>query len=232
MKVLIIEDEVELLEMLKSRLTRAGMTVECADNADEGEWLWQEYAYDAVVLDLGLPGRNGLTLLQARRQAGDDTPVLILTARNLWEERVAGLKAGADDYLGKPFHFEELQARLEALMRRRLGSASNVLRVGNVLLDMDRHTVQVGKQVHHLSGMEFRVLSLLMGHPGRIHSREQILEHLYPHEAERTSGVVEVYVHSLRKLLGRERIVNVRGQGYYFHEEEAQATETGPERAE
>ncbi len=219
MKLLLIEDEAELLEDLKQQFERLDFVVDCARNATDALWLWREFRHDAVLLDLGLPGISGLELLKQRRKEGDRTPVIILTARNAWHERVQGLNAGADDYLGKPFYFEELLARVQALLRRH-GGAQVVplgqLQVAGLVLDMNRREVILDGQALPLTATEFRLLRLLMSHPGTVFSKQKILTHIADQHYDRDPNVVEVYVRRLRKRLGSHWIETLRGQGYRF----------------
>lgn len=219
MKLLLIEDEKDLLDDLKAQFQRLGYVVDTAGDTVDGGWLWQEYNHDAVLLDLGLPGESGLDLLKRQRAAGDTTPVIILTARNAWHERVAGLNAGADDYLGKPFYFEELLARVQALLRRQHkepDSALGQLRVDELVLDTDRRELRQGDQRHRLTATEFRLLKLLMATPGKVFSKQTILEHIADQHYDRDPNVVEVYIRRLRKLMGHHWIETLRGQGYRF----------------
>jgi len=224
MKLLLIEDEKELLEDLKSQFQRHNYVVDTADQASDGRWLWQEYNYDTVLLDLGLPGESGLELLKSQRESGDVTPVIILTARNAWYERVQGLNAGADDYLGKPFYFQELLARVQALLRRQQnepGAALGLLRVGDLSLDTERHELcQNGKPLR-LTATEFRLLKLFMSSPGKVFSKAAILEQIADQHYDRDPNVVEVYVRRLRKLLGKHWIETLRGQGYRFRSQDS-----------
>lgn len=217
MHLLLVEDDAELAEGVARDLRRAGYVVDIADNGIDAEYLGRERIFDAVVLDLGLPGRPGLDVLAAWRRDGLDLPVLILTARGSWSERVAGLKAGADDYLGKPFHVEELIARLQALLRRSTGRAAAELAVGGLLLDEERQRARRpdGLEVE-LTATEFRLLRYLMMHPDRVLSKGRLTEHLYEEEQDRDSNVLEVYVRRLREKLGRDWIETRRGQGYRF----------------
>jgi len=215
--LLLVEDDTELAEGIASDLRHAGYAVDTADNGIDAEYLGREQLYDAVVLDLGLPGRPGLQVLEAWRAAGLKTPVLILTARDSWSDRVHGLKAGADDYLGKPFHVEELLARLQALLRRSTGRASAELRVGGLRLDEERQRVTRPDGVEvELTGTEFRLLRYLMSHPDRVLSKTRLTEHVYEGDFDRDSNVLEVYVRRLRDKIGRDHIETRRGQGYLF----------------
>lgn len=217
LRLLLVEDDVELAAGLAQDLRRAGFAVDHAADGVEGEFLGREGEYDVAVLDLGLPRRSGLEVLAAWRDAGRDLPVLVLTARDGWSERVAGLKAGADDYLGKPFHFEELLARLQALLRRSTGRAAPELSVAGLRLDEERQSVRRddGSEVA-LTGTEFRLLRYMMNHPDRVLSKSRLTEHVYEGDNDRDSNVLEVYVRRLRDKLGRDLIETRRGQGYLF----------------
>lgn len=217
MRLLLVEDDVTLADGLARDLRRAGFAVDHAADGLDGEFLGRDGNYDVAVLDLGLPKRSGLDVLASWRAAGTQMPVLILTARDAWSERVAGLKAGADDYLGKPFHFEELLARLQALLRRSAGRAAAELAVGGLRLDEERQTVQRGDGVEvALTGTEFRLVRDMMNHPDRVLSKSRLTEHVYEGDSDRDSNVLEVYVRRLRDKLGRELIETRRGQGYLF----------------
>lgn len=215
MRLLLAEDDVKLAEYLVRNLNASGYVVERADNGVDAEFLALEESFDGVVLDLGLPQKPGLEVLRSWRKKKLETPVLILTARDSWQERVDGLRAGADDYLGKPFKIEELLARLEAILRRRFGRADNSLRLGDIELDIDtrRVTTADGKGTR-LTAIEFRLLRYLMLNPGKILSKSELSEHVYEEEQIRDSNVIEVYVNRLRSILGKERITTHRGQGY------------------
>ncbi len=219
MRLLIAEDDAELGPRLRDRLVREGYAVDlAADGVDAGH-LGATEPYDAVILDLGLPRRNGLELLRDWRAAGNAVPVLILTARDGWSERVEGLRAGADDYLGKPFHTEELLARVHALLRRAAPVSAPQLRVGQWRLDEARQCLvaEGGDRAEQpLTGTEFRLLRYFMRHPGEVLSKTRLAEHVYDYDAERDSNVIEVYVRRLRQLLGEGRIETRRGQGYVF----------------
>ncbi len=215
MKILLAEDDLPLVEELRPRLQRAGYACEWADNGVDAEFLASEESFDAIILDLGLPQKPGLEVLKALRSQQNSTPVLILTARDTWQERVEGLKSGADDYLGKPFQFEELVARLEALLRRKFGHSEQVLSFADITLDLDRQTVsRDGQSSVQLTAIEFRLLRYLMSNADRIISKTELSEHVYEEEQLRDSNVIEVYINRLRTLLGKEAIKTFRGQGY------------------
>jgi len=219
MRLLLVEDDADLLRHLQSDLARAGFAVDVATDGIEAEHLGMEIAYDAVVLDLGLPGRSGLAVLRNWRGASNAVPVLILTARDAWHERVDGFKAGADDYLGKPFHVEELIARLQALIRRSQGRPGPGLKAGELELDEERQVVLLpdGTRIE-LTGTEFRLLRYFMLNPGRVLSKTRLIEHVYDQDFDLDSNLIEVYVRRLRERIGNERILTRRGQGYIFPE--------------
>lgn len=221
MRLLIVEDDAQLGRGLRERLAREGYAVDLADNGIDGGHLGATEPYDAIVLDLGLPGRPGLDVLRGWRGAGNLVPVLILTARDGWSERVEGLQAGADDYLGKPFHPEELLARLQALLRRTATVQSPQLRVGRWRLDEARQRLVADDAApgqpaneHALTATEFRLLRYFLRHPDQLLSKTRLAEHVYDYGGERDSNVIEVYVGRLRALLGADRIETRRGQGY------------------
>ncbi len=217
MRVLIAEDDEPLAARLRERLAREGYAIDVAHDGVDAGHLGATEPYDAIVLDLGLPQRSGLELLADWRAAGNRVPVLILTARDGWSDRVEGLRAGADDYLGKPFHPEELVARLHALMRRAAPAADVQLRAGAWRLDETRQClVHDDAREQPLTATEFRLLRYFMRHPGQVLSKSRLTEHVYEFDAERDSNVIEVYVRRLRALLGADRIETRRGQGYVF----------------
>ncbi len=217
MRLLLIEDDTSLRERLKADLERAGYAVDAVAGGVDGEFLGNEGLHDLAVLDLGLPDRPGLEVLRHWRAAGNPLPVIILTARDAWHERVDGFKAGADDYLGKPFHGEELLARIQALVRRSKAGPPGPLRAAGLELDEQTQTARgADGRVIPLTGTEFRLLRYFMLHPGRILSKSRLAEHVYAEEAETDSNVLEVYVNRLRRKLGRELIATRRGQGYVF----------------
>ncbi|MBE0510771.1 MAG: response regulator transcription factor [Chromatiales bacterium] len=217
MRLLIVEDDRQLAEGLQQQLAREGLVADLAHDGVDGQHLGETEDYDLVVLDLGLPGRSGLSVLQAWRKAGRDMPVLILTARDGWRERVEGLRAGADDYLGKPFHGEELLARIHALLRRAAPQQALQLHVGPWLLDERRQCLLDGAQELALTATEFRLLRYMLRHPGELLSKIQLAEHLYEYASERESNVLEVYIRRLREKLGAGYIETRRGQGYILH---------------
>ena len=214
MRILVVEDDPILRRQLVDRLGHDGYAVDAAGDGEEAAFLGATEPYDAIVLDLGLPKRDGLAVLRGWRDAGLTVPVLILTARDHWHDKVLGIDAGADDYLGKPFHVEELLARLRALVRRAQGRASAELRVGPLLLDTRAGTVNIGDRPLDLTAYEFRILSYLMHHAGEVVSRTELTEHVYAQDFDRDSNTIEVFVGRLRKKLGTELIRTVRGLGY------------------
>ena len=214
MRVLVVEDEPGIAAHVQQALTASGYAVDRAGDGEEAWFLGDTEPYDAVVLDLGLPGRDGLSVLRAWRAAGRRFPVLILTARGSWREKVEGIDAGADDYLAKPFATEELLARLRALLRRAGGHADAVLRSGAVELDTRSGRVSVDGTVVALTAMEYRVLAYLMHRPGQIVSQSELTEHVYAQDFDRDSNTIEVMIGRLRKKLGREAILTARGLGY------------------
>jgi len=217
MRLLLAEDDQDLVATLKRDLQSAGYAVDVADNGVDAEYLGNEMIYDVAVLDLGLPQRNGIDVLKNWRTAGNRLPVIVLTARNAWHERVDGFTAGADDYLGKPFHVEELLARITALLHRSSQQPGGKLNVDGLSLDEDQQTVTTEDgQMHMLTGIEFRLLRYFMLNPGRVLSKSRLTEHIYDFDSEKDSNVIEVYVRRLRQLLGNKRIDTRRGQGYVF----------------
>ncbi|PAV26416.1 DNA-binding response regulator [Tamilnaduibacter salinus] len=217
MRLLLVEDDAMLVQSLRPHLTRAGFAVDCFHNAKQALAVGHREDYKAAILDIGLPDGNGLDILRKWRQQGVLLPILLLTARGDWQDKVSGLKAGADDYLAKPFHVEELIARLNALVRRSEGHATPILTVGRYQLDQDRQQVCCADgQWQNLTGMEYRMLRYFMTHPERILSKDDLLEQLYSLDAEPSHNLIEAYVRRLRVLLGRNVIQTRRGQGYVF----------------
>jgi two-component system, OmpR family, response regulator len=213
-RVLVVEDEGALAQQLAAALGQAGYAVDCAGDGARAEFLGATELYDAVVLDLGLPAIDGLTLLRQWRDRGVTTPVLVLTARGSWHEKVIGIDTGADDYVAKPFQMEEVLARLRALIRRATGQAAPSLRCGAIVLDPRLARVTVNGTPVHLTSHEFRVLSYLMYHRGRIVSQGELAEHIYALDADRDSNTLEVFIARLRKKVGAGAIATVRGAGY------------------
>jgi two-component system, OmpR family, response regulator len=214
LRILVVEDEVKLAARLATSLGDAGYAVDCAADGKRAHILAHDEEYDAVVLDLGLPGMDGLTVLRQWREAGLTMPVLILTARGTWHEKVTGIDSGADDYLAKPFRMEELLARLRALIRRASGQVNPELRCGGLVLDPRAGKVTVDGASIRLTSHEFRVLSYLMHHPDRVVSQSELTEHIYAQHFDRDSNTVEVFIARLRRKLGPSLIETVRGLGY------------------
>ena len=214
MRILLVEDEPTLRSQLRTSLQEAGYTVDEAGNGRDAHFLGDTENYDAVVLDLGLPILDGLTILKRWRESGRSMPVLILTARDTWHEKVAGIDAGADDYLAKPFHMEELLARLRALIRRASGLAAPVLQCGDLALDTRSGRVTLAGQVVALTSHEYKVLDYLMHRQGSVVSRTELVEHIYAQDFDRDSNTIEVFVGRLRRKLPSARIETIRGLGY------------------
>jgi two-component system OmpR family response regulator len=214
MRVLVVEDEARLAEQLAGALGQAGYAVDRASDGERAEFLGQTEPYDAVVLDLGLPRLDGLSVLRRWRDAGVTVPVLVLTARDSWHDKVQGIDGGADDYLTKPFRMEEVLARLRALVRRASGQLAPELRAGAVALDPRRATVTLGGRPVRLTGHEYRVLAYLMHHRGRVVSQSELADHIYARDADRDSNTVEVFIARLRRKLGPASIETIRGLGY------------------
>jgi len=225
MRVLVIEDEQTLREQLVDSLRGAGYAVDATGSGKEGEFMGNEYPVDIAVLDLGLPDADGLDILGRWREEGRTFPVLILTARGAWTEKVEGLETGADDYLTKPFHIEEVLARLRALVRRSNGYASTLLQNGEIQLDTSAQQVRVGERDVELTAYEYRLLEYLMLHAGEVISKTALTEHLYEEDDDRDSNVLEVLVGRLRKKLDPDRSVvpieTLRGRGYRLRVAEA-----------
>lgn len=214
MRVLVVEDEPNLLRQLRTALEGAGYAVDTASDGEEAHYLGSTENYDAVLLDLGLPEVDGLTVLDRWRKEGRTAPVLVLTARDSWSDKVAGLDAGADDYLAKPFQTEELIARLRALIRRSSGNASSELNAGDVRLDTRSGRVTLAGEPVKLTAQEFKLLSYLMHHKGKVVSRTELIEHIYDQDFDRDSNTIEVFITRIRKKLGPSLISTTRGLGY------------------
>jgi two-component system OmpR family response regulator len=213
-RLLVVEDDKDLNRQIVQALEQSGYAVDRAFDGEEGQFLGETETYDAVVLDIGLPKKDGVSVLEAWRAAGRVTPVLILTARDRWSDKVQGFDAGADDYVAKPFHMEEVLARIRALLRRASGHATNEIVCGPVRLDTKAGRVVVDGAPVKLTSHEYRLLAYLMHHSGRIVSRSEIIEHIYDQDFDRDSNTIEVFVGRLRKKLGVDLIQTIRGLGY------------------
>jgi two-component system OmpR family response regulator len=213
-RLLVVEDDKNLNRQIVAALEQAGYAVDKAFDGEDGGYLGESEPYDAIILDLGLPKVDGVSVLNGWRRAGVKAPVIILTARDRWSDKVTGFDAGADDYVTKPFHMEELLARIRALLRRATGHASSEIVCGPVRLDTRSGRVSVNGNAVKLTSHEYRLLSYLMHHAGRIVSRAELTEHLYDQDFDRDSNTIEVFVGRLRKKLGVELIQTVRGLGY------------------
>ena len=214
MRLLVVEDDSDLNRQLVAALNNAGYVVDTAFDGEEGHFLGDTEPYDAVILDIGLPGMDGLRVLEQWREEGRKVPVLLLTARDRWSDKVAGIDAGADDYVAKPFHMEEVLARVRALLRRAAGHASSELACGPILLDTRASRVTVDGNPIKLTSHEYRLLAYLMHHQNRVVSRTELIEHLYDQDFDRDSNTVEVFIGRLRKKLAVDVIETVRGLGY------------------
>lgn len=214
MRILVVEDEAALARQLTTALGDAGYAVDCAADGKRAHLLGHDEEYDAVVLDLGIPKMDGLAVLRQWREAGRAMPVLVLTARGSWHEKVTGIDSGADDYMSKPFRMEELLARLRALIRRASGQVAPELKCGALVLDPRAGRVTLEGEIVRLTSHEFRVLSYLMHHSGRVVSQSELTEHIYAQSFDRDSNTVEVFIARLRRKLGPALIETVRGLGY------------------
>ena len=214
MRILIVEDNTELAKQVKSTLAHEHFVVDVAGDGEEGLFLAETEPYDAIILDLGLPKLDGLSVLQRLRTSGNEVPVLILTSRDTWREKVTGLRAGADDYLSKPFEFEELLARLEALIRRASGHSSPILTCCSVVMDTSSARVTVSGNPVDLTALEYRTLEYLMQHPDKVISKTELTEHIYDQDFDRDSNVIEVLINRLRGKLNPGLIKTRRGLGY------------------
>ncbi|MDQ6958401.1 MAG: response regulator transcription factor [Mariprofundaceae bacterium] len=222
MRLLLIEDDAVLNQELSNQLRKHGFAVDSVQQGVDGAFMGEVEPYDVIILDLGLPDLPGLEILPKWRSKNIVTPVLILTARGAWHEKVEGFRAGADDYLTKPFHVEELLVRLQALIRRAAGLSNTSITIGGLLLDESSQSAhwkpaKGEKELIELTGIEFRLLRYLMLHPKRVFSATHLVEHIYDFNDEKESNVIEVYVSRLRKKFGKEAICTRRGQGYYLN---------------
>ena len=214
MRILVVEDESALRDQLTSALGAAGYAVDSAADGEQADFLAKTERYDAMVLDLGLPKIDGLTLVKRWRDGGVTAPILVLTARGAWHEKVQGIDSGADDYVGKPFRIEEVLARLRALIRRSTGQVASELRCGAVTLDPRTARVTLGGTPVRLTSHEYRVLAYLMHHRGRVVPQAELVEHIYAQDMDRDSNTVEVFIARLRRKLGASMIETIRGLGY------------------
>ncbi len=226
MRLLVIEDDATLRQSLAAKLEDGGFAVEQAGDGREGLYFAQEYPIDLAIIDLGLPEVSGLDIIRELREQGKTYPILILTARDRWEDKVAGLEAGADDYVVKPFHVEEVTARVNALLRRSGGWASSIMKAGPVVLDMSRQELKVNDSGIELTSFEYKIIEYLMVRAGQVVSKTELTERLYDQDFERDSNVIEVFIGRLRKKMDPDNTIKpietLRGRGYRF------ALERGP----
>lgn len=213
-RLLVVEDDKDLNRQIATALEEAGYVVDTAHDGEDGHFLGETEPYDAVILDIGLPTMDGISVLENWRRADKKMPVLILTARDRWSDKVAGMDAGADDYVSKPFHMEEVLARVRALLRRSTGHATNEIEVGNLRLDTKAAKVTVDGTLIKLTSHEFRLLAYLVHHKDKVISRTELVEHLYDQDFDRDSNTIEVFVGRLRKKIPSDLIKTVRGLGY------------------
>jgi len=218
MRILVVEDERQLCDSIRRVLEHAGFLVDCLHDGAEAERQGREEPYDCVVLDLGLPHMDGVSVLQRWRQAGLTFPVLILTARTSWSDKLAGFNAGADDYVTKPFEMDEVLLRVRALIRRAAGRPAPVLRCGTLSLDTNTARVTDNGVPVQLTSQEYRILEYMMHHPGRLITRSTLMDHVYDHSTSQTSNVIDVLVSRIRRKLSGNPIETVRGQGYRLAE--------------
>jgi two-component system response regulator PhoP len=223
MRILLIEDEISLNEFVKKNLEVEGFAVDAATGGINGEFLGIEHPYDAAIVDIGLPDKSGLDVIKHWRSKGIKFPVIILTALGRWQEKVTGLEAGADDYLVKPFHVEELIARLRALIRRASDKPNPVLQFGNITLDTAKQEIRVAEQKITLTAYEYKLIEFLMTHPDQVYSKTQLIEHIYNQDFDLDSNVIEVFIGRIRKKLDPDGSLNpietLRGRGYRFRSE-------------
>ncbi|PXX11838.1 two-component system response regulator PhoP [Nitrosomonas ureae] len=220
MRILVIEDEFKLQNQIRQQLETAGYMIDTCSDGDEGLFLASEYPLDAAIIDIGLPGKSGLEIIKVLRERGNLLPILILTARSSWQDKVQGLEMGADDYLTKPFQMEELLARVKALLRRATGIPQAFLKCGPITLDVTAQSVAINGQEIELTSFEYRLLEELVRHHGEVLSKHTLSDYLYPHDEDRDSNVLEVMIGRLRRKLDPEGTLNpietMRGRGYRF----------------
>jgi DNA-binding response OmpR family regulator len=217
MRILLAEDDAILGAQLQLALKKTGFSVDVSTDGIDAEAMGDIEPYDLVILDLGLPKKPGIEVLRSWRSRGNQVPVVILTARASWQEKVEGFKAGADDYIGKPFQFDELLARVNAVLKRSISASTGALVFDNLTLDEDKQQlIHSDGHQYALTGTEFRLLRYFMLHPGQVLSKARLTEHVYEYDEDKDSNVIEVYVNRLRQLVGAERIKTRRGQGYVF----------------
>lgn len=227
MRILVVEDESHILDQIANQLRRDGYAVDTAATGSDGVFLGKEFEFDAAIVDLGLPDISGMEVIEQLRHAQRKFPVMVVTARDRWQDKVAGLECGADDYITKPFHMEELRARLRALLRRAAGQAQTVLHCGAITLNLSSHEVRVNNTTVELTAYEYKALEFLMLHAGKVISKTQLTEHLYDLDSDRDSNVIEVFIGRLRRKLDPDNafqpIETLRGQGYRFKAPDADA---------
>lgn len=227
MRILVVEDESHILDQIANQLRRDGYAVDTAATGRDGVFLGKEFEFDAAIVDLGLPDISGMEVIEQLRHAQRKFPVMVVTARDRWQDKVAGLECGADDYITKPFHMEELRARLRALLRRAAGQAQTVLHCGAITLNLSSHEVRMNNTAVELTAYEYKALEFLMLHAGKVISKTQLTEHLYDLDSDRDSNVIEVFIGRLRRKLDPDNafqpIETLRGQGYRFKAPDADA---------
>ncbi|SEF78527.1 response regulator transcription factor [Nitrosomonas ureae] len=220
MRILVIEDELKLQNQIRQQLETAGYMIDTCNDGEEGLFLASEYPLDAAIIDIGLPGKSGLEIIKALRERGNLLPILILTARSSWQDKVQGLEMGADDYLTKPFQMEELLARVKALLRRATGIPQTLLKCGPITLDVTAQSVAINEVEIELTSFEYRLLEELVRHHGEVLSKHTLSDYLYPHDEDRDSNVLEVMIGRLRRKLDPDGTLNpietMRGRGYRF----------------
>ena len=222
MRVLVVEDETEIARQVASALERSGYVVDVAHDGEQGHFLGDTETYDVIILDLGLPGMNGMSVLENWREAGHKTPVMILSARSSWQEKVSGLRMGADDYLAKPFEMEELVARVEALIRRKSGNAAATIDCGPVTLDTTASLITLNGKAVALTAMEYRLAAYMMMNGDRVLSKSELMDHIYGLNEDKDSNTIEVLINRLRKKISSDFIITLRGQGYRIRDDDVE----------